>query len=774
MKKKLLFCSVIVAMIFSLLPICASAAGEKEFKVGTESELRAAVQEINTAEEGDFVITLTDNIELVSDVDLLFGGNAVTTIKGEGYTLTFYDNSLDISDNATVNLGGEDYDKTLTLTSDVGKASNTQAIIRMSKNATLNMYANVTIGPNRAGGQAGGVQLEGSSRFNMYGGEIAECVDWASVAGGVVIDEAAKFTMKDGTIRDCSGYRGGGVGVFDNGSFVMDGGTIKNCTDGWFGGGAVNVWGSCASFVMNDGLIEGCKATDTSYGLGGAVFIYSATGNNAINDGEIKKNSTVNYGGGILLYSGSLSIAEGVKIHNNQADGAGDDLMNFRGTLTFADVPQGLVLESTQGAIDGWYADGVVDNVDTARWNLEASDTAPIFVQKYTPSESVVTSQLALKAAHSAYTYTIEYYLNGKIDDTLTETGTSYTDSLDNIPDKCPDGYKQEKVENSGIEPATDANSLGSFTVRVYYTKEASSSTPKYTLSYESNGGTQYADERYKRNTVVSLDVVPTREGYTFTGWYADAELTEKITEIKMTGNQTVYAGWKVSTVPGMLNGDDHFAYVIGYEDDTVRLLANISRAETAAIFFRLLNEEVRDGNLTVDNSFDDVESGAWYNQAISTMEKLGIVNGRDDDSFDPNAPITRAEFAAICARFDDSETDTGSNFSDIENHWAKAEIEHAAALGWIKGYEDGTFGPNKYITRAEAMTMINRVLCRIPENDDDLLADMNVWSDNNPQDWYYLAVQEATNSHNYEHKGEIYESWTELTPDPDWTKYQK
>ena len=297
--------------------------------------------------------------------------------------------------------------------------------------------------------------------------------------------------------------------------------------------------------------------------------------------------------------------------------------------------------------------------------------------------------------------------------------------------------------------------------------------TTYYTLRYESNGGTEYKDERYARNTVVELDKVPTREGYTFTGWYADEELTERITEIKMTSNKTVYAGWEPTGVPDWLNGKDHFAYVVGYTDGTVRPLNNISRAEVATIFFRLLNEDIREENLTTSNTFADVNEGMWCNTAISTMAKLGIVKGRSQEHFDPDAPITRAEFAAIFARFDTSKRYGDSDFTDIAGHWAEAEIERAATLGWIIGYTDSTFRPENYITRAEAMTMINRVLNRLPESEDDLLDGMNVWPDNQPGAWYYLAVQEATNSHDFNRKGDVHEHWTKLTADPDWTKYQ-
>ena len=322
------------------------------------------------------------------------------------------------------------------------------------------------------------------------------------------------------------------------------------------------------------------------------------------------------------------------------------------------------------------------------------------------------------------------------------------------------------------LEGNAESGSFSPFAL-TWALKSTQTDAHKVTLHYESNGGTEYTDERYDRNTVVQLDKVPSREGYTFTGWYADKGLTERITSIKMTSNKTVYAGWELTGVPDWLNGKDHFAYVIGYDDGMVRPLDNISRAEVATIFFRLLKPEVRDQYLTTTNNFTDVNEGDWYNTAISTMTSLGILKGRTDTAFEPNVPITRAEFAVICARFDTSKRDGDSNFTDIVSHWAKAEIERACVIGWLNGYEDGTFRPDKQITRAEAMTMINRVLNRLPETEDDLLPGMNVWTDNQPGTWYYLAVQEATNSHDFTSKNGIHEHWTKLTDDPNWEQYQ-
>ena len=227
--------------------------------------------------------------------------------------------------------------------------------------------------------------------------------------------------------------------------------------------------------------------------------------------------------------------------------------------------------------------------------------------------------------------------------------------------------------------------------------------------------------------------------------------------------------------VPTGLNGDDHYAYIVGYPNGNVEPNGNITRAEVATIFFRLLTEEVRTANSTQSNSLSDVTRGQWFNHAVSTLSSMGIVKGHNDGTFAPNAPITRAEFAAIAARFDDKNRDTSSKFTDIASHWAKNEIGIAANKGWINGYPDGTFRPNQYITRAEAMTLVNRVLNRLPENSSDLLDSMIKWPDNSDASaWYYLAVQEATNSHYYKTKENKFEKWTELRKTRDWTELEK
>lgn len=229
------------------------------------------------------------------------------------------------------------------------------------------------------------------------------------------------------------------------------------------------------------------------------------------------------------------------------------------------------------------------------------------------------------------------------------------------------------------------------------------------------------------------------------------------------------------SKTPSMLNGKDHFAYIVGYPDKTVHPQSSITRAEVATIFFRLLTEETRTANATKTNKYADVSSDKWYNQAVSTLSAMGIIKGDSRGNFNPNAPITRAEFAAIAARFDKTEDVAAASFGDVAMHWAKPEISVAANNGWINGYTDGTFHPDSKITRAEAMAMINRVLQRLPESKADLLDGMIQWSDNaDTSKWYYLAVQEATNSHYYELKANQHEKWTKLRENRDWTQLEK
>lgn len=221
------------------------------------------------------------------------------------------------------------------------------------------------------------------------------------------------------------------------------------------------------------------------------------------------------------------------------------------------------------------------------------------------------------------------------------------------------------------------------------------------------------------------------------------------------------------------LNNTDHFAYIVGYGNGEVQPQNSITRAEVAAIFFRLLEDGIRNENFTHQNDFSDVAADAWYCSSVSTLSRMGIIAGYPDGTFRPNAPITRAEFAAIATRFDNNGDKTPVSFTDIIGHWAEGEITVAANHGWVSGYGDNTFRPQNQITRAETMSLVNRVLKRLPETPADLLPDMITWTDNaDTSSWYYLPVQEATNSHYYEFKeNSKHEKWTELRETRDWSK---
>lgn len=227
-------------------------------------------------------------------------------------------------------------------------------------------------------------------------------------------------------------------------------------------------------------------------------------------------------------------------------------------------------------------------------------------------------------------------------------------------------------------------------------------------------------------------------------------------------------------TIPNWLNLDDHYAYIIGYDDGTVKPQNNITRAEVATIFFRLLTDEAREYFWSTDSGFSDVKSSDWYNNAVSTMVNAGVITGYNDGTFRPSDPITRAEFATIAARFLSDPYSLQDRFYDTEGHWAEVYINRAAEVGWINGYNDGSFRPNQAITRAEAMTLVNAVLGREP-HEDHLLANMIIWPDNPKTAWYYEEIQEATNSHDYDWASSgTYEIWTALLENRQWAKLEK
>ena len=398
-----------------------------------------------------------------------------------------------------------------------------------------------------------------------------------------------------------------------------------------------------------------------------------------------------------------------------------------------------------------------------------------ITVQSGEPSKT-------LYALWELNSYTVTFNADNGTEAAITTVKHGQTVAEPTAPTKA--GYNFDGWFLNGVEFDFTTAIESDITLTAQWTKRSSGGSGSssrdydYTLRYVTNGGKAIASETKSKSWTKDYEdlPMPTRAGYRFDGWYYDSALKNEVTgDVKINSRTvTLYAGWTGSSVPDSLNGEDHFAYVQGYADGTVRPNTPVTRAQVATILFRLLDESVRKEYLTENNTFTDVASNYWANTAISTMANMGVFKGRTADRFDPNAPITRGEFAAVCARFDDSKVKTTETYSDINGYWAANEILRAAALGWVQGYQDGSYRPNNSITRAQVVTMINRVLCRMPEENADLLKGMSSFTDCAEDDWCHLAIQEATNSHGYKTKsGSIHEKWTDLNTAPDWSRFE-
>lgn len=469
----------------------------------------------------------------------------------------------------------------------------------------------------------------------------------------------------------------------------------------------------------------------------------------------------------------------------DNADPDGDfSVVHFNGLDRNYSVSELATLIDTDGHKVEVYSLGsglTIETIDGVKYVKFSTSTfspfALVYETKTTPPQETVT--VTFKVVNGTWS-------NGSSNSIKVTVTKGESLTRDQIPTgmKPNSGYK--KPGSWDTTPDTNRKLNDNVTYTYTFTKSGDTEPEDEDciLYFDSNGGTEFkkidnGNDSFRINPYSDSEYgqhIPSRPGYRFTGWYRDEDLENRISEstkINVNSIMTIYAGWERTSVPSMLNGDDHYAYIQGYADGTVRPNANITRAQVATIFFRLLDEDVRSDYLTTYNTFPDVNADYWANTAISTMASLGVINGRNSGLFDPDAYITRAEFAAICARFDDSNVSGFDSFTDTFGHWAEEEIGRAAALGWIQGYDDGTFRPNQYITRAQAVTMINRVLCRLPEDEDDLLPGMNVWTDCREGDWCYLAIQEATNSHDYVTKDRVYETWTDLNRAPDWSRYE-
>jgi len=470
---------------------------------------------------------------------------------------------------------------------------------------------------------------------------------------------------------------------------------------------------------------------------------------------------------------------------------------------TWTNAPEGVTLPTeatvTHNApytVDSTYSNSSTVEVKDAYGNVKGvytfggwNQTGDITIT----ADTVITGTWSYEEV-TVPTHKVEYTWTNAPEGVTLPTGTTVTHSAPYTVDSTYSNSSTVEVKDAygnikGVYTFGGWNQTGEITITADTVITGTwSYEKKYTVKYDLDGGTTTSDKTIFSDLTYNTDTPtianPTKAGYTFAGW--EPKVANKVTD-----NATYTAKWTRNYTPRPytpptvvipdddalgLNTTDHFAYIVGYGNGEVRPQNNITRAEVATIFFRLLTDDVRDENLTKTNRYSDVAATSWYNTAVSTLSSMGIITGYPDGTFRPNAAITRAEFAAIAARFDNDGDKTAAKFSDIATHWAKDEISIAYNNGWITGYPNGTFGPQRDITRAETMTLVNRVLNRQPETEDDLLPNMTVWTDNaNPKAWYYLAVQEATNSHYYKFKtNSKYEKWTELRETCDWTQLEK
>ena len=497
---------------------------------------------------------------------------------------------------------------------------------------------------------------------------------------------------------------------------------------------------------------------------GSGIFLWGKGASLDMKSGSVKENSAEkSEKGGGIYNEGTVILGNKVELYNNHAPKCGDDIYNT-GTITFGAVGNDWILDdcdsadNCNGKIYGWYDDSV-----GKRWN--AHDEEHRHIQEYDPIEGkfkedtvtedssatqaatdvpvVEIAPLALKAAHPLM-FKVDYVVDGDIPDGYTKPEEDYypADSV----------YTVENVPSS--IPGTKDGVNGTYSFTGWKTKSGEFVTGQQTLTKD-------------------------------TTLYGEWTFTKKSSGHRPSNPPVTIP----DDVPTGLDLKNHYGYIIGYPVDyytgkpttdqtkkPVRPEGKITRAEVATIYFRMLTDENRAANWNQVSGFSDVKSSAWYNNAISTLTKAGILKGYEDGTFQPNGYITRAEFATIAIRFFSGVYEGEDLFPDIKGHWAEDYINNAANKGLVKGYEDGTFGPDRYITRAEAVTLVNRTLNRHPHND-GLHQDMLRWPDNmDTSKWYYADMQEATNSHEPDKDKTTAdkEYWGKMLPIRDWEALEK
>ena len=738
----------------------AAKIGETEY-----STLAGAIYDANSDVTIVMLRDVTENIEINKSLTLDLGGfklsgdadAAVVTISGDKPQVTV--------ENGTVTGGRNPQNG--------GGFAIDSAVVRLED---LTITGNEAVGGNGNGEVGGGGIYASHADVTMRKVTVSQNrVTESSSDGGGILVRYGSLTMdgchvEENTAPDC----GGGMilrhSELNAAKSFFENNTAKYGAGIYFGDTPNEAEEGCSgehNHLITDSTISGNMVLDPENGIGGGMYV-GTTSNLTLRNSKLLNNNGASQGGAIVAYSAGTIELDDVSISENKAQsGAGILALCTAVGNTNIHLLNGTAIDKNTATAygGGIYADALANTLSVTVENSSVSGNtaaggAGIFT--YKSGSAVINVDLQSGAVMhnnnavtnmggAIYAYNAANINTAKTaGDDLLFNGATFT--LPNAKDMSGD-----RILSSNKAEITGWYHDGWF---------------KWNAAAQDGKG---GYEEIGRWTVETADeYVPVEND-------SHAVSLKAATKKSSSGGSSGGGGGRKPTVtipddvPTGLNGDDHYAYIVGYPNGNVEPNGNITRAEVATIFFRLLTEKVRTANSTQSNSLSDVTRGQWFNHAVSTLSSMGIVKGHNDGTFAPNAPITRAEFAAIAARFDDKNRDTSSKFTDIASHWAKNEIGIAANKGWINGYPDGTFRPNQYITRAEAMTLVNRVLNRLPENSSDLLDSMIKWPDNSDASaWYYLAVQEATNSHYYKTKENKFEKWTELRKTRDWTELEK
>lgn len=637
-------------------------------------------------------------------------------------TLVNIDTSF-IQKNHTQNNGGGIY-----IANDRGICNQTHPFTFSEKATTMpegeSSISNTTIGDNIANGLGGGMYI---------GNEICLRISNSTITGNRVEDSSG-----DG--------QGGGIVGYSMGKLTLDH-TVITDNKADFGGGIYALCTAVANThitLRNGSSINKNSATSFGGAIYGAPVLKDIPLSITVESSSIYDNEAAN-GAGIAIYNqfdkkdATITIKSGSKLYGNKAtNGYGGGIYSQGTTITIGENTtnsdsneeepitnnNGASICNNQASVGGGGIYGFNSNIILAKDNALYNNTAT------TDTADTAGDDLFL---NDGTTFTLPKATDMSGDKILTADGEKITGWF-------YDGWFKRNAEGTGWHKISRwGKEVDGSKYYDEYTPSAGETTPMalkaaYKPAPPSGGG-----------------------GGGGGGHRPKPKPTVEIPDDDALG----------------LNNTDHFAYIVGYGNGEVQPQNSITRAEVAAIFFRLLEDGIRNENFTHQNDFSDVAADAWYCSSVSTLSRMGIIAGYPDGTFRPNAPITRAEFAAIATRFDNNGDKTPVSFTDIIGHWAEGEITVAANHGWVSGYGDNTFRPQNQITRAETMSLVNRVLKRLPETSADLLPDMITWTDNaDTSSWYYLPVQEATNSHYYEFKeNSKHEKWTELRETRDWSK---